>query len=94
MKCVEKQDSKGAMSAFASVIERPDAPEDLVGMALYNRALLFAATGDTDRALADLNAVMALPIPLRGVKLAARRRLERLHHRQAAAAQAPRRPAT
>jgi hypothetical protein len=92
MKCVEKQDRTGAMDAFAAVIERPEAPDDLVGMALYNRALLFAAAGDPDRALADLNAVMELPIPLHGVKLAARRRLDRLRQRQDATDRAHGRP--
>jgi hypothetical protein len=90
MACAEKHDSHGAMSAYTAAIERPDATEDVKAMALYNRALLFAADGNTDRALTDLKAVMDMPIPLPDVKLAARRRLDRLNHRVAAAARAKR----
>jgi hypothetical protein len=81
----EKQDPTGAMDAYTSAIEQPNAPDDLRAMSLYNRALLYAASGNTDRALADLQAIMRMPTPLRGVKQAARRRLERLQHRQDAA---------
>jgi hypothetical protein len=82
----EKKDPTGAMYAYTSAIELPGAPDDVKGMALYNRALLFAAAGKTGKALADLEAVMEMPVPLHDVKLAARRRLERLQHRQDAAA--------
>jgi hypothetical protein len=81
----EKQDPEGAMDAYTSAIEQRDAPDDMKAMALYNRALLFAARGSTDHALADLQAIMEMPIPSHGVMLAAKRRLERLLHRQAAA---------
>jgi hypothetical protein len=81
----EKQDSQGALDAFTAVIERLDAPDDVKAMALYNRALIFASSGKTDKASADLKVVMALPIPSNGVKLAAKRRLERLQHRREAA---------
>jgi hypothetical protein len=89
----EKEDPTGAMEAYTSAIERPDAPDDVRAMALYNRALLYAAGGNTDKALADLQAIMGMPTPLRGVKQAARRRLERLQHRQEAA-ERPVRPST
>lgn len=88
--CAEKQDSQGAMSAYTTAIEHADASDDVKAMALYNRALLFAAEGKTDQALADLEAVMDMPVPLREIKLAARRRLERLRHRQEATARAKR----
>jgi tetratricopeptide (TPR) repeat protein len=89
----EKHDAAGAMTAYTSAIEMADAPEDLRAMALYNRALLLAAKGKTEQALADLRLIMDLPITQHDVKLAARRRVERLEHRQAAAARANR-PAT
>ncbi|HEY3394850.1 MAG TPA: hypothetical protein VGK58_19245 [Lacipirellulaceae bacterium] len=78
------------MSAYTTAIEHADASDDVKAMALYNRALLFAAEGKTDQALADLEAVMDMPVPLREIKLAARRRLERLRHRQEATARAKR----
>ena len=90
----EKHDDAGAMEAYTAVIDLPDAPEDVKAMVLYNRALLFAAAGRTDKALADLQTVMEMPMPMHGIKLAARRRLERLHHRQEAAARADQRSTT
>jgi hypothetical protein len=79
---VRKRDPQGAMDAFTLAIELADAPEDVKAMALYNRALLFAGLGDTAQALADLNAVITMPAPLRSIKLATRRRLERIQHQQ------------
>jgi hypothetical protein len=84
--CAEKHDAQGAMAAYTSAIETADSPEDVKAMALYNRALLFAAAGNTERALADLQTVIDLPIPQHDVKVAARRRVDRLRHRLAAAA--------
>jgi hypothetical protein len=84
----KKKDSSGAMVAYSSVIELDDAPEDVRAMALYNRALLFAALGDRSKAATDLTAIMAMPVSVPGVTVAARRRLERLQHRDDAAAEA------
>jgi hypothetical protein len=80
-----QKDSAGAMEAYTSAIKQASAPNDVKAMALYNRAILFAADGNMDKALADLQAIMEMPIPMNGVKLAARRRLERLQHRRDAA---------
>ncbi len=90
----DKKDPKGAMDAYTSAIEQPDAPNDVRAMALYNRAILFAADGESGKALADLKAIMELPIPMQGVKLAAKRRLERLQNRQDAAGRSERRSTT
>jgi hypothetical protein len=89
----EKHDMKGAMAAYTAAIELPDAPDDVKAMALYNRALLLAAAGNTQLALADLKIIMDSPISQRDIKVAARRRLDRLQHRLAAAARV-KRPAT
>jgi tetratricopeptide (TPR) repeat protein len=91
--CGECKDSKGALGAYTSAIELADAPDDVKAMALYNRALILAADGAAEKALADLRAVMELPVPLHNIKLAARRRLERLQNRQDSAARQNRRPA-
>ena len=82
----ERKDSKGAMQAYTLAIELPNAPDDVKAMALYNRALVLAANGTIDQALADLQTVMELPVPLHAIKLAARRRLERLKNRRDAGA--------
>ena len=91
MASADKKDWRGALLAYAKAIEADDAPDDVRAMALYNRALLLAAEGKMDLALSDLKAVMKMPIPMQGVKLAAKRRLDRLEHRRDAAAQHDRR---
>jgi hypothetical protein len=91
MACTEREDAKGALSAYTSAIEHPDSPDDVKAMALYNRALLFTGKGNADKALVDLQAIIEIPIPLHGVKLAAKRRLERLQHRQEVATRPSRR---
>jgi hypothetical protein len=73
------------MNAYTSAIDRPGAPNDIRAMALYNRALLLAAVGNTKLALADLREVMELPLLQRDIKVAARRRVDRLQHRMDAA---------
>ena len=78
----KKGDSDGAIAAYSSAISLDNAPDDVKAMALYNRALLFAAQGDRSKAAADLNAIMVMPTSVRGVTDAAKRRLERLQHRQ------------
>jgi hypothetical protein len=84
--CSEQKDVTGAMDAYTLAIELPDVPDDVKAMALYNRALVLAANGAVDKALTDLQVVMDLPFPLHEIKLAARRRVERLKSRCEAAA--------
>ena len=63
----KKGDPDGAMAAYSSTISLDNAPDDVKAMALYNRALLFATRGDHGKAAADLNAIMVMPTPVRGV---------------------------
>jgi hypothetical protein len=79
--CSDKKDLTGAMGAYTSAIELPDAPDDVKAMALYNRALVFAAYGRIEQALVDLQTVLDIPVALAAIKLAARRRIERLKNR-------------
>ena len=74
-------DQKGARDAYTAAIDMPDAPTDLRAMALYNRALLYAAAKEIPRAIQDLNAVLAMTVPLHKVKLAARQKLDRMQRR-------------
>lgn len=82
LKCTKKNDQRGAMENFTATVESPDAPEDLRAMALYNRALLFAALDKFSEAVDDLDAVLAMADSLREIKLAARRRLDRMRHQR------------
>jgi hypothetical protein len=77
----KRHDPQGAMEDFTAAIEAPDAPADVKAMALYNRALLFAAARDISRANDDLKAVLVMEAALPEIKLAAKRRLERMRNR-------------
>jgi hypothetical protein len=73
------------MEGFTAAIESPGAPDDLRAMALYNRALLFAALDKFSEAVDDLNNILVMADPLRDIKLAARRRLDRMRHQRSVA---------
>lgn len=75
-----RHDPLGAANDYTAVVQMRDAPTDVVAMALYNRALLFAAANDAAKAAEDLNAVLATPAPLPKIKSAARQKLERMQH--------------
>jgi tetratricopeptide (TPR) repeat protein len=92
--CGERKDFAGAMNAYTAAIDLRDAPDDVRAMALYNRALILAADGAIDQAIADLQIVMEMPVPLQAIKLAARRRLERLQNRQHKSAAHDEQPST
>jgi len=94
LSCGERKDLAGAMSAYTLAIELPDTPDDVKAMSLYNRALILAAEGANEKALADLRVVMEMPVSLHVIKLAAKRRLERLQNRQDAAVRLSGRSAT
>jgi hypothetical protein len=85
LKCITKHDQSGALDDFTAAIESPGAPDDLRAMALYNRALLFAALDKFSEAVDDLNAILTMAEPLREIKLAARRRLDRMRHQRSVA---------
>jgi tetratricopeptide (TPR) repeat protein len=78
----EKKNFKAAKAAYTLAIKSPDAPDDVKAMALYNRALVLAADGAIEEAVADLQIVMNFPGTLHTIKVAARRRLERLKNRR------------
>lgn len=84
--CGERKDVAGATEAYTAAIKLPGVPDDVKAMALYNRALVLAAGGAVEQAVTDLQIVMHLPGTLNAVKLAARRRLERLKNRRDAVA--------
>jgi hypothetical protein len=88
----KRHDVPGALAEFSAAIDEPNSPIDVKAMALYNRALLFAAAEDQSKAVADLQAVLAATAPLPDIKRAAKRRLERIENRRDVNARAQRQP--
>jgi hypothetical protein len=76
-----KHDQMGARDAYTAAINMPDAPADLRAMALYNRALLYAAANEISDAIQDLSEVLAMEASPHKVKSAARQTIDRMQRR-------------
>jgi hypothetical protein len=76
--CAIRHDRKGARDAYTAAIDMRDAPADLRAMALYNRALLYAASNEIPKAIQDLNAVLAMTAAPHKVTSAAKQKLDRI----------------
>lgn len=77
----KEHDHGGAIKVYSAAIEMSDAPGDVTGMALYNRALSYAAAKDNHRARDDLKAVLAMKELPNNIKVAADQKLKRLARR-------------
>ena len=69
---VKKHDHEGALEDYTTMIGMPGTPADLLAMVLYNRAIVYVAAGDDQKAAADLHAVLAMDEALVNVKTMAR----------------------
>ncbi len=74
-------DNQGAIEDYTATISLADIPSDLKAMALFNRALVYSAAGENDKATVDLQVVLAMAEPLVNVKCEARRKLGRMQRR-------------
>ncbi len=78
---VKRHDHDGAIGDYTTMIGMLDTPADIRAMALYNRALVYAATGEEPKAVTDLNVILAMQGALANVKTEARRLLVRMQRR-------------
>ena len=76
-----KHDRQGAIVSYTATIDLPNAPADVIAMALYNRALVYVAAGDHQHGIDDLNAVLAMGEMLVNIKTMARQKLARIASR-------------
>lgn len=74
----EKHDHRGALEAYDAAIKAADSPADVRAMALYNRALVFAAIGENVKAREDLEFVLAMEESFTNIKTMARQKLVRM----------------
>jgi hypothetical protein len=82
-----KHDREGAIDEYTTVIQTPNITPALKAMALYNRALVYAATGRESHAIKDLDTVLAIKHPLSRIKTEASRKLVRMKRRNEKTAQ-------
>lgn len=74
----EKHNHTGAIHDYDAALAVADSPKDVRAMTLYNRALVFAAMGDQQKATADLQLVLAMEESLVNIKTMARQKLARM----------------
>ncbi len=74
---------EGAISDYTKVIEMKSAPEDIVAMALHNRALAYSRSHDDDKAIEDLERVLEMPGATKQILDAVREKMHRMKRRVA-----------
>ena len=77
----KKQDQQGAIVDYSSAIDLPNAPTDIISMALFNRGLAQVATGEFGRGVDDLTAVLEMDGAPANVKKMARQKLAKRNSR-------------
>ncbi len=82
MEKAKKGDFAGAIVDYTQTLKDPGVPADVVGMALYNRALAYSAINEDEKAAEDLKKVMSMPGLPDNIKLAASQRQERIRRRE------------
>ena len=75
------KDRAGAIEAYTTVIEMPEAPKDVLAMSLFNRGLVLVASGDAFNGTNDLDAVLAMPEAPERVRELACQKLARMDKR-------------
>ena len=81
MGCAKKNDPENAVNHYTLAIDSLDTPPDVKAMALFNRALVYAATGKEPAAKKDLNMLLDMPETLSDIKTAARQKIVRMQRK-------------
>ena len=77
----KKRDYRGAIDTYTKAIDMPETPAEVKAMVLYNRALVLVATGDVQKAVGDLDAVLAIDEVPVNVRTMARLKLAKIDSR-------------
>ncbi len=81
IKCAKNNEPKQAIEHYATVIGDRGSPEDVKAMALFNRALVFAASDNEKKAGLDLHLVLGMAGAPATIKKAAREKLVRIQRK-------------
>ena len=79
----KKGDFAEAISDYSATLSAPGIPDDVLGMALYNRALAYSAIHEDEKAAEDLSKVLNMSGLPENIKVAASQRRERIRRREA-----------
>lgn len=74
----KKREHEGAIDDYTAAIAISGIPADVKAMALYNRALVYAAAGDDSKAAADIDTILEMNEAPPNIKAEARRKLVRM----------------
>ena len=79
----KKRNHEGALVAYTAAIDSNDVADDVQAMALYNRALVYVASGDDSKGVADLGTVLEMDgaMSILNVQTMARQKLARIESR-------------
>ena len=83
MKHAQRHNHQQAIADYSEVIEMAEAPADIRGMALYNRALVYDAMGNEAAAVVDLKRVLTMGGTSEQVRTEAHRKITRIDRSQA-----------
>ncbi len=75
------RDLDGAIADYTAVVDMKGAPQDVIAMALLNRALAYSRNHDDEKAGEDLDRVLAMPGATKQVTDAAHEKLHRMKRR-------------
>jgi hypothetical protein len=84
MRKAHHHDHPGAILDYTSAIQMPDIPSDLKAMALFNRAMVYAASNEESKAISDLRMLIAMRETPSEVRTEAKRKLARMDRRSTA----------
>jgi hypothetical protein len=77
-----QRDYVGAIADYSAAIRDPNIPVDVKAMALYNRALAYAAMHEGEKSAEDIVAVLEMPGLPQNIKMQAKERQERMRRRK------------
>jgi hypothetical protein len=77
----KRRNHQGALCDYTSTLGIPGLPTDVKAMVLFNRALVFVASGERQKGIGDLDSVLAMDDLLPDVRTMAKIKLEKLNSR-------------
>jgi hypothetical protein len=78
----KKGDFAGAIVEYTKTIQDSGTPPDVLGMAMYNRALAYSSLHQDEKAAEDLKKVLGIQGLPENIKVAASQRQERIRRRE------------
>lgn len=79
--CAEKGESDNAIKYYTDVVDTSESPRDVIAMALFNRALVYAAIGKLRQATEDLEDILGMPEAIAKIKKSANDKLVRMRRK-------------